>query len=150
MNLLCVIQNTTSLKRTGNSTWIFNCLTSSFVMIENKVLNELAHDTELQKGLINEGILTNEDNEIYRYKYLYYHSAFQNQTIYLTIAPTMKCNFACHYCFEEGNKNLSIMDEDVENAIVEYLHINRDKKIAINWFGGEPVNGFCKNRFDIP
>lgn len=131
-------------KTDGNSTWIFNCLTSSFVMIENKVLNELAHDTELQKGLINEGILTNEDNEIYRYKYLYYHSAFQNQSIYLTIAPTMKCNFACHYCFEEGNKNLSIMDEDVENAIVEYLHINRDKKIAINWFGGEPLMGFAR------
>ena len=68
-------------KTDGNSTWIFNCLTSSFVMIENKVLNELAHDTELQKGLINEGILTNEDNEIYRYKYLYYHSA--SKSIYL-------------------------------------------------------------------
>lgn len=45
---------------------------------------------------------------------------------------------------QEGNKNLSIMDEDVENAIVEYLHINRDKKIAINWFGGEPLMGFAR------
>ena len=45
-------------KTDGNSTWIFNCLTSSFVMVENKVLNELAHDTELQKGLINEGRIT--------------------------------------------------------------------------------------------
>jgi uncharacterized protein len=56
----------------------------------------------------------------------------------------MKCNFACFYCFEEGNKNFSLMDESIENALVTIIEKNKKKSLSINWFGGEPLLGFDK------
>lgn len=36
------------------------------------------------------------------------------------------------------------MDEDVENAIVEYLHINRDKKLQSIGLAESPLMGFAR------
>ncbi|WP_101690436.1 radical SAM/SPASM domain-containing protein [Dysgonomonas massiliensis] len=142
------------IKKINNSTWIFNCLTNAFLKIDSSVLENLENEVDIRARLFKEGILTNDEHEEYRYKYLYYNSAFGNKRINLYIAPTMNCNFSCFYCFEEGNKKVGKMSKEVEDAIVTYLEANKDKDISIIWFGGEPLLSYkvilsiCKKLHD--
>ena len=54
------------------------------------------------------------------------------------ILPTTGCNARCFYCFELGAKHLH-MSEKIAKDTVDYILRTCDKKIAINWFGGEPL-----------
>lgn len=132
------------LKSDDINTYIFNTLTGSFVRLSNENYNSLwsSEGKEIREGLLSEGILTENPNEVFAYKYRYYKQMFNPQKVHLCIAPTMKCNFNCFYCFEEGNKNLSLMNEAVENAIIRYIEKNKENDISISWFGGEPLLGF--------
>ena len=86
------------------------------------------------------GIIINDrKEEIQRYKYILYSKMFRYNRILLYICPTMNCNFSCSYCFEVGSKRKINMTEDVEDAIVRFLVKNKEKKISIIWFGGEPL-----------
>lgn len=132
-------------KSDGSTTWIYNCLSGSFVKTENVVLNALddADAEEYRRTLLSQGILIeDETDETSQYKYRYYKNAFDNSGLYLCIAPTMRCNFSCFYCFEEGNKNLPAMSDEVEEALIRFIESNKGKRIAINWFGGEPLLAF--------
>jgi len=124
---------------------VYNTLTNAFVKIEISIWKSLWSNEakEYRKILYKQGILVDSNPaEIISYKYKYYGTAFKNSSLHLAIAPTMKCNFACFYCFEEGNKNLPLMDENVENALITFIEKNKRKNISINWFGGEPLLGF--------
>ena len=59
----------------------------------------------------------------------------------LTICPTMGCNFDCPYCFE--NHTPSKMTPEVQNDIValaeRMLDASQARRLAITWFGGEPL-----------
>lgn len=84
-------------------------------------------------------IISNRNEEIQKYKYIQYSKMFRNNQITLYICPTMNCNFKCSYCFENGNKSDINMSEEVEDAIIRFLLKNKEKKISIIWFGGEPL-----------
>ncbi len=132
-------------KTDGKDTWIYNTLNGSFLILKTcnwKTLDTNANNA-LTKELASLGILVEDDiNEILTYKLKYYKTAFDNRHLHIDIAPTMQCNFACYYCFENGNKNMPIMSKEVEQRIVKYIIANKDKQISINWFGGEPLLGF--------
>lgn len=139
------------IKSIENDTWIFNCLTSGFVKVDtnywNKLLTKLEDKTisidDSVITLIKAGIITDADkDELSLYKYLYYSEMFQNFGLSLSIAPTMKCNFKCFYCFEDGNKNAGIMSEEIENNLIKFISLHREQSIHITWFGGEPLLGF--------
>lgn len=58
------------------------------------------------------------------------------------ILPTTACNARCFYCFEQGMKYHGMTEETTEDCIHFILdHCPEDKKIHINWFGGEPLMG---------
>lgn len=58
------------------------------------------------------------------------------------ILPTTVCNARCFYCFEQGMKYHSMTDETVQDTVSYILsHCPENKKIHINWFGGEPLMG---------
>lgn len=88
---------------------------------------------------------TNSECNNFRHKleYLKRIKSFCNRTLSLVIAPTLACNFACPYCYE-ANLPLSIMKEDVEDKIIEFINSFRDRcdSIEICWEGGEPLLGF--------
>ena len=67
---------------------------------------------------------------------------FNNQSLNIFVAPTMKCNFKCFYCFEEGNKNDGLISNEIANNLVHFIANQKNKKIVIHWFGGEPLLGF--------
>lgn len=134
------------IKTLGESTWVYNTLTSAFIKIPAPVWSSVAtsDDQQLVAALERQGILV-EDNEteLSKYRYIYYNKMFSSKMLSVTIAPTMHCNFGCPYCFEGVHKVMPAMNKDVEDALVNYLkEQSKSKEIAINWFGGEPLLAF--------
>ncbi|WP_420434168.1 radical SAM protein [Hyphobacterium sp.] len=64
----------------------------------------------------------------------------------LTIAPTVSCNFACSYCFEEHPKR-HLSDED-SAALLAYVadRLEPGAALSVTWFGGEPLAAFKQLR----
>ena len=64
------------------------------------------------------------------------------KTMNFVIAPTLLCNARCSYCFEK-NTNKKRMDTNTENAMVKFITSIMEEfnvqRIAIAWFGGEPL-----------
>lgn len=64
-----------------------------------------------------------------------------NEKLSFVIAPTMRCNYKCIYCFEE-NKITNDMDTDIALSVVKFITDRvgvTTKEIHITWFGGEPT-----------
>lgn len=74
------------------------------------------------------------------------HSNIQrySSSVYtLTIAPTMKCNFVCPYCYE-ANKIYPQMNKEIIDKIKELFRKakNNHKYLSVAWYGGEPLLAF--------
>lgn len=55
------------------------------------------------------------------------------------ILPTTVCNARCFYCYESGIEYRT-MDDSTIDAVLKYILATKtDGKIAISWFGGEPL-----------
>ena len=64
--------------------------------------------------------------------------------MFFVIAPTLKCNYHCPYCFEEGRTSFCHMTEEtcseVKHFITDRVLANASiKTLHITWFGGEPL-----------
>lgn len=68
---------------------------------------------------------------------------YNKNTLSLTIAPTMACNFRCIYCFEQGHYGNSMMDEKTQENLLKFIKakLNSVKSVHVTWFGGEPLLG---------
>ena len=65
--------------------------------------------------------------------------AFHNNTLGLTIAPTLECNFQCSYCYEKTTSTAK-MSPAIENSAIGFIKKFMPlKKLFITWFGGEPL-----------
>jgi len=71
------------------------------------------------------------------------HAGIRDQNrLDLIIMPTLDCNFACTYCYEEHPP--SRMTEQTREAIKAWLtkEIPKHKVFLLIWFGGEPLMGY--------
>lgn len=133
----------------GNQTLVYNTLTSAFISVKSSDWKDLletnADDVpqNVVEKLLAMGIAVDDPNtQMLQFKYRFYKNAFETKTPFLYIAPTMRCNFDCSYCFEQGNKDQGLMSEDVARKLVAFLQANNKKEVQIVWFGGEPMLGF--------
>lgn len=57
----------------------------------------------------------------------------------LTIAPTLSCNFKCIYCYETSKRG--VISEKTQNNIINFVasQVNRLKNLDVTWYGGEPL-----------
>ena len=111
--------------------------------LTQEVITSESDDNHTIQQLINEHILVHSASEDDAYydaaKGQFLISSFNTSHIGLTIAPTVRCNLKCPYCFEE-NKPAGTMSENTINNLIKFI---RDHKCAstysIAWFGGEPL-----------
>jgi uncharacterized protein len=61
--------------------------------------------------------------------------------LYLVIAPTMRCNAACPYCFQSDLRTAPKMSFETQQRVIEFFRekVVGVKKVGVQWFGGEPL-----------
>ena len=81
-----------------------------------------------------------ESNEIERIYVENKVARFSGNSMSLTIAPTMACNFRCPYCYEQGKECITMNAETVKK-LKEFIGGLKEKynRIGITWYGGEPL-----------
>lgn len=94
------------------------------------------------KDLVKYGyIISYEDDELMYIKFDSQYQKFKSKQCNLTIAPTLDCNMACPYCYED--KKAICMDERVQivlyDFVKELLEYNNYKVLHVSWYGGEPL-----------
>lgn len=130
----------------------FNSYSCGLAVVDDKYeklmseLNKITDDNipkELQKcyEAAKEGmfIVPDDYDELVE---LYTKRNFQKyslESLGLTIAPTLACNFKCIYCYETSKPG--IMSSDVAEKIVDFVKFESDqiKNLSISWYGGEPL-----------
>jgi uncharacterized protein len=66
----------------------------------------------------------------------------QNQILYLTLVPTLSCNFSCDYCFQAEYRDTQFMSAETQIAALNFvkgLISEGRRKVICTWFGGEPL-----------
>lgn len=117
----------------------YECLLS----IKEGRSNENEFDEETRELLIKNKILVENDYvEYLKHKFIKQSHRFDKTRLALTIAPTMKCNLKCAYCFEQSHPNI-FMTDDVEQGIIEFIKRHKYiESITVTWYGGEPLLAF--------
>jgi uncharacterized protein len=98
---------------------------------------------EMRAALKAKGFLVEESrDERAELKAAYGESRAAPVGLNLTIAPTVSCNFACSYCFEEHPKR-HLSDADIEAMAAHVAgRLKPGEPLNVTWFGGEPLAAF--------
>lgn len=156
---------------TYNFTWpagdpdkamVFNSLTMSLAEIGTAYLDLLnvpqfdyhtlpGDAKQFIDGLKQGGfVLDDAADELKILKFAYNGSKYNQMSLALTIAPTLRCNFACTYCYEQSGDDQDkrdgqhpYMPESVQESLLKYIEraAKMVKNVFITWFGGEPLLG---------
>lgn len=125
-------------------TTALNKVNSDFVNILNSIDKISEEEKNKHKDLIDnmkrEGYLVDKDFDEFKALQFYNMSKkFSSETLSLTIVPTLSCNFACPYCYENVKKGT--MSRSVQDQLLEFAEKNLKNKKYLNiiWFGGEPL-----------
>lgn len=133
-------------------TMAFNSMSCALAEIDDNFINiienidqinydELENEkkTLVDNMLLGRYILDNDFDELKALKYEHFSAKFNDNVLQLTIAPTLSCNFACPYCYENPKKG--IMSKNVQDAIIDWVveEAKKRKDISISWYGGEPL-----------
>lgn len=139
---------------------LFNHLSGAFLDISDSDTKEailrlkedpykyqFTEDTkEIYDFLLSAGILCENDNDnraLINFQTL--STRFHPYMRSLTIMPTLDCNLACKYCFEESNRHSGIMPPKVIDRLKQHIKDQygcKDECLHLGWFGGEPLIGF--------
>jgi uncharacterized protein len=130
---------------------LFNTRTGALVQLPNVLRPELsrflevAHNdksleqTRLFRVLLQGGFIVefavNELEEIRRS----YSRRINRSVLNLSVMPTLACNMACPYCFEQ-HRNIS-MDKKGADSLVRFIkaRLSGINELSADWYGGEPL-----------
>lgn len=133
------------IKTIGEDTWVFNAYSMAFIKINTDewlraIENIRRGNSPNVEALISAGIVVDSsDKQLLMYKYMVYNHMFKKADNFFYIAPTMRCNMKCYYCFEGNNKTGEPMSDETISQFVDFLVLSRINQINIVWFGGEPL-----------
>jgi uncharacterized protein len=132
--------------------YVYNTLSNALLNVDKdsySVLNQIqSKKTEIKENDIDKElydvleekrfIIENNKDEFLAYKSIIDSQRKISNHMHLTIAPTMDCNFSCHYCFEKKEK-IYITSETID-SLIKYIEQQKDlSNIHLTWFGGEPL-----------
>ena len=104
------------------------------------VLDEIDEHHPIIDRLSRRGVVVNFD-ELAAVETLGRAACAAPGIVSLTICPTMGCNFDCPYCFE--NHRAGKMSREVQDDVValaeRMLEASGVRRLAVTWFGGEPL-----------
>lgn len=103
---------------------------------------ESSDKNDLYQELMYGGFLTlDHTDELANIRHDMYAARFSTDTLGLTIAPTLNCNFRCFYCYEKDVLENKSMTDDVANKILNFIKfkIKLINFLDITWYGGEPL-----------
>lgn len=109
--------------------------------------NVLKNESEtLFKKMYKGGFIIDDfDDELAKIKNKY-NQEVESKNIFLSILPTMNCNYSCWYCYQQHTP--SIMTSDTIAKIKKHIdYLISEEKITslhVEWFGGEPFMYFSK------
>jgi uncharacterized protein len=133
--------------------YIYNSLSNALISIEEGVYNIIEKckkdktnievellGSEMVELLENKRfVVENEKDELLAYKAIINNLRNKDNYVHLTVAPTMDCNFRCHYCFEQ-NITKTYIDDNVIDALIKNILNRRNlDSLFLTWFGGEPL-----------
>lgn len=132
----------------GDDTIIYNTATSGVLMLDKKYseefrklqeFNNFSNEklvTELKKAQI---VLDDSVDEVKNVQLSNLVNRFDSTRLSLTIAPTLECNFACPYCYEEGVR-YNDMDSSIQDGIIDFIKDHKTiSRLSVCWYGGEPL-----------
>lgn len=103
--------------------------------------SEMEMDISLLAAFKEQGFIVDDNfDELSFLKYFHYQAKFSNEQLHLTVAPTLDCNFACPYCYENARKGK--MSQETQSQLLSYIEKkfrNGTKTLDITWYGGEPL-----------
>lgn len=138
----------------SNLTLGFNCVSGGLAQFSNDEVKLIKHafsdhncggtlarlSVDL-KEVLTKGrfVIPDHENEIQLLRQLNYKGRFKSNHLSLTIAPTLRCNFRCQYCWEQHKK--VDMTPEIEDCLVSWVHkkLGSLKRLFVTWFGGEPL-----------
>lgn len=129
-----------------HSMLVYSTLTSSLVVMENDLYaayfeNSIFEDLSMCSHLEEMGFLEDpsKPSQLSQLMDIRKSVVETDGITSITIAPTMKCNAECYYCFERGSRQ-GTMNSETADALVDFLVAHcPSKEIYIAWFGGEPL-----------
>jgi uncharacterized protein len=134
---------------------MYNSVSGAFAAVETEEFEGIARlldqpecgEAEELQRLAEAGFLVAADrDERAKIREGYFETRTSEKGLSLTIAPTVSCNFACSYCFEEHPKR-HLSDED-SAALLAYVadRLEPGAPLSVTWFGGEPLAAFKQLR----
>lgn len=136
------------IKKIDNSTIIYNTVSSGILMLNKEYsiyFDEIINTGNTNKVDLIEALkkasMVVDDNidEVKSLELTNYIERFSDNHLSLTIAPTLECNFACPYCYEEGHR-YSTMNKATQDNVVNFVKKFEDAKtLNVCWYGGEPL-----------
>lgn len=143
--------NIFSVTESGQET-VFNTMTCALAEIDEpfkalyRNVDNVTHQKlddesqDLLEAMTEAGFLVEDYiDEKKMLKYQHYMGKMNQSVFGLTIAPTLACNFACPYCYEDAG--MGAMSIEVQNALIENVRkmAKSGRDIDITWYGGEPL-----------
>lgn len=132
-------------KLKNGKTLIFNGASNACIVLEKQKMqefNNLEERTDFSEMLIEQGFwVSAEECEEFRFHAYKQSNLFQDtKARNIVIAPTMKCNARCYYCYEQG-REISTMTKEIADQTVNFLvdFAKNSESVNISWFGGEPL-----------
>lgn len=121
-----------------------------FQMLEkirnNRIPFNQTNDSDFIVLLEENGFLSTEENEhqqLLQKKYQRNAICFNTSVLGLTICPTLACNFSCPYCYQQSQKDLTVMSEETIEMLISFIKSHKDaSKLLVSWYGGEPTLAF--------
>lgn len=137
------------IRKMGEKTIIYNTSSSAILALNKEysnsfdeiVNNGFTEKVDLCKELLKGNMILDDNvNELDQLLILNKMISFNKDSLTLTIAPTLACNFACPYCYEKGREYIT-MDENMQEKVVNFIKdkFSDIKSISIAWYGGEPL-----------
>lgn len=132
----------------GEDTIIYNTITAGVLMLDKKYSEEFKKLKELNdfsnEDLVNElkkaeMVIDDSIDEVKNVQLSNLINRFDISKLSLTIAPTLECNFACPYCYEEGVR-YNEMDNHIQEAVLSFIKDYKNiSRLSVCWYGGEPL-----------